>query len=139
MKILLLSHGNLASEMKETVQMILGKTENVDTYSLQVGEDTNAYENEIRSYVTNHQKEGVLIFTDLLGGTPFITSAKVYDSLLEENKDKVRIITGMNLPMLLEVINSVNESSNEEDLSVMAIEAGTRGIVDFIEKRKGNR
>jgi PTS system mannose-specific IIA component len=66
--------------------------------------------------------QGVLIFVDLFGASPFNASARV--AVRYENVD---VITGMNLPMLLETTLN-RESSSLQDLIATATDAGTSGV-----------
>jgi len=127
MRILLLSHGSLAVELINTAKMILGEFEDVHAIELLEGADINQYEQYIRFEIDSSNE--ILILTDLLGGSPFITSCKIYNSLADNRK--VRIVTGMNLPMILEVIN-VRENCTLDELAIVAYEFGKKGIVDFV-------
>ncbi|MEA5027217.1 PTS system mannose-specific EIIAB component [bioreactor metagenome] len=132
MKILLLSHGSLAVEYIKTAKMILGEFDNVQAIELLEGEDIERYEADIKN-VIDHTDE-VLILTDLLGGSPFITSCKIYRYL--SNNKKIRLVTGMNLPMILEVLNTRDNCTMEESANV-AEEFGKKGIVNFFKQMEG--
>lgn len=134
MKVLLLSHGHLAEEVKNTAKMIIGKIENVDSLPLVEGANISDYEQNVASLI--HQAEDILILVDLLGGTPFLTCAKLYHSLNDSEKRHIRIITGMNLAMVLEVMNSM-ETSTLDELCDAALRCGRTGIIDFVKKSEG--
>ena len=89
------------------------------------------YEADIRTALEN--PEPVLVITDLFGGSPLITLAKVYGENPETYRKRVRIVTGMNLPMLLELSTQV-KSASVEQLAEQAVETGHAGIIDFQKK-----
>ena len=101
-KILLLSHGNLAREVWATSRLVLGTVSNVEYLTLPSGTDLTKYETDIRHKV-EEAEDGILILTDIFGGTPFITASRIYASL--EDKERMEIVTGMNLAMVLQVFN----------------------------------
>ncbi|MFI3284464.1 MAG: PTS sugar transporter subunit IIA [Erysipelotrichaceae bacterium] len=131
MKILLLSHGFLANEMKQTASMILGDFAHVTTLSLEEGADIVAYEEKIKSQLD--ECDEMLVLVDLLGGTPFMTCAKIYRSLDDCDKSKFRVVTGMNLAMVLEVINNI-DGSNLQELTNIATSIGQKGVVNVFEQ-----
>lgn len=129
-RILLLSHGNLAREVWATSRMVLGAVSNVEYLTLPSGTDLTKYETDIRHKV-EEAEDGILILTDIFGGTPFITASRIYASL--EDKDQMEIVTGMNLAMVLQVFNFV-ESASVKELKRIAVTAGVEGIVDLKER-----
>lgn len=124
-KLLLLSHGDLAAEMMKTAELILGESKGVETISLPYGNDLTQYKNEIIKIVQS-AKDGILILTDLFGGSPFMISSQVYSEYADEID--MDIITGMNLGMVIQVISAMSDSDVEE-LRKIAISAGNEGIV----------
>ena len=129
MKILVLSHGSLASVLIDTAKMILGEIDDVCAIELLEGADIDLYQQYIRAEIDSAKE--ILVLTDLLGGSPFITTCKIYNSLVDNYK--MRLVTGVNLPMLLEVLN-VRDGCSLEELATVANEFGKRGIVDFVKQ-----
>ena len=129
-KVLLLSHGDLAREICATSNMVLGEMSGVEYLTLPLGTDLNRYEQDIRRKIEDAE-DGLLILTDIFGGTPFITASRVFASL--EDKDRVEIVTGMNLAMAIQVFNFVGNMPVKE-LKKIAVTAGTEGIVDLKER-----
>ncbi len=129
-KVLLLSHGDLAREIWATSNMVLGEMSGVEYLTLPLGTDLNRYEQDIRHKI-EEAEDGLLILTDIFGGTPFITASRVFASL--EDKDQVEIVTGMNLAMAIQVFNFVGNMPVKE-LKKIAVTAGTEGIVDLKER-----
>lgn len=135
-RILLLSHGRLCEEMYGTMKLIVGDAPEFSFILQPANGDMQKYEADIRTALEN--PEPVLVITDLFGGSPLITLAKVYGENPETYRKRVRIVTGMNLPMLLELSTQV-KSASVEQLAEQAVETGHAGIIDFqkkLEERK---
>jgi len=93
---LVVTHGDLARELVRAANRILGPIERLEAVPIGWEEDVDAARKQIQEAVTRvGEAEGVLILTDMFGGTP----ANLSLSFLE--KDKVEIVTGVNLPMLI--------------------------------------
>ena len=129
MKLLLISHGNLAKEVFNVLNMITGSTENVSYMTLPYGVDLEAYKSEIIKHI--EESDQILILADLFGGSPFMIASKIYGT--GKYNDKMAIVTGMNLPMVLEVTSQMNDKTLDE-LKKLAVEIGKEGIVDLSEK-----
>ena len=67
--------------------------------------------------------EGVIVFSDLLGGTPFRTAMVIASAF-----DNVEVLTGSNLPMLIEVGLSRKFESDVKALASQAVNTGKEGI-----------
>lgn len=96
--ILLVSHSNFAEGLHSASKILLGEIPNFKyiTFDDLVGVEN--LKDEIESLIIN-TKSPLLIFTDLKGGTPFNVV-----SILTKNKENIKNIYGMNLPMVLESI-----------------------------------
>ena len=99
--ILVITHGQLGSQLLETARMIGLDSE---TCVLAVSVDPQVSPDALRGRIATAIKEinsgpGVLILTDMFGGTPCNISC----AFLEEGK--VEVVTGLNLPMITEAIN----------------------------------
>ena len=127
---LLLSHGELAKEILATTRLVLGEISGVDFLTLPSGVDLSQYEQDIRRRV-EEASDGILILTDIFGGTPFITASRVYASL--ENKYLMEVVTGMNLAMVLQVCGSLG-SMTVGELKKEVMAAGAEGIIDLKDK-----
>ena len=98
--IILTGHGKIAEGIESSIKLVFGKPEKF--YSINFTEDITPelLEKEIEEKIDElNGEEGVLIFTDIAGGTPFKTA-----SVLSLKKEKVKVISGMNLPMVLETV-----------------------------------
>jgi PTS system mannose-specific IIA component len=120
--ILIVTHGRLAQELLETTKIIVGKSlEHVVPISVGWNDDMADIQKVISSTVTKvDQGDGVLILTDMFGGTPSNIS-------LSFLSDKVEIITGVNLPMLIKIMN-VGDRYKLKELSHLITEQGKKSI-----------
>ncbi|MDT2485070.1 PTS sugar transporter subunit IIA [Enterococcus avium] len=100
--ICVVTHGNFAEGIKNSLEMITGQVENLEILSLYEGQVMEKFQDQAFEVIKRlDQGEGVLVFTDMLGATPFNTVAHIRNKLIEE-KIKCGVITGLNLPMLIE-------------------------------------
>lgn len=104
--IVIATHGTLSDGIKDAAEVIMGNTENIVTVNLNAGDDVEKLGKKINSSILEvNQGEGVLILVDLVSASPYNQSVLVANQLEQDLKDKVYIIGGVNLPMLLEIIN----------------------------------
>lgn len=101
--IILASHGEFANGILQSGEMIFGAQENVKAVTLQPSEGPNDIRAKMEEAIASfdNQKE-VLFLVDLWGGTPFNQA----NALIEGHEDTWAILTGMNLPMLIETYAS---------------------------------
>ncbi|MEG0410990.1 MAG: PTS sugar transporter subunit IIA [Erysipelotrichaceae bacterium] len=126
-KLLLLSHGNLCKEMVETAKLILGDIDCLDYITMPSGIDLACYKADIKAKV-DESEDGILILVDLFGGTPFMTTSLIIGEV--KIKEKIEIVTGMNLPMILQLATSL-ENETLLELKAIALESGKDGISDL--------
>ncbi|WP_419513932.1 PTS sugar transporter subunit IIA [Lactobacillus kimbladii] len=122
--VIICTHGNSAPELLKSAEMICGKQENCQTVSFKEGESLEQLKSEISEKISQ-LKGTVFCLTDLKGGTPFNTLV----SLLKSNPE-MEIITGVNIPMLLELFINRSQLEKEELLSGIT-EAGKTGIYRY--------
>ena len=90
------AHGNLAQELVQTTNFIVGPQESLTALSIDPSRSVEEMQSEIKRAVQKvDQGHGILVLTDMFGGTP----ANMTLSFLEEGR--VEVITGANLPMLI--------------------------------------
>ena len=124
--VIICTHGNSAPELLKSAEMICGKQENCQTVSFTEGESLEQLKSEISEKISQ-LKGTVFCLTDLKGGTPFNTLV----SLLKSNPE-MEIITGVNIPMLLELFINRSQLKKEELLSGI-MTAGKTGIYRYQE------
>ena len=104
--IVIVSHGQLSVGLKDSAEVIIGKSEQIYTVSLTPGEDIQQLGETIKTTIlAANQGEGVLVFVDLVSASPYNQTVININSLEETLQNQVFVIGGVNLPMLLEAIN----------------------------------
>jgi len=95
--IIVVTHGNLGKALIETAEMITGtKIENCIDVSINVNENADGLRDKIKKAIKKADNaEGIIILTDMFGGTP----SNLSYSFLEEGKTEV--LSGINLPVLI--------------------------------------
>lgn len=111
--IILSGHGNFGLGIKEAVTLIAGENENVKVVDFLQGESLLELENKFREvYQEFSELQGILVFTDVIGGTPFKTAVNVsWDSEI-----KVKVIGGTNVAMVLSALDGLDKVDDVEDL-----------------------
>lgn len=125
-KALVLTHSDLAEAFVRAVHLIFGEVELLQYKNLPDNLDSEKYRKEIMQIIQENQDTGVLILTDLLGGSPFLSCSQI----MKEHWNEMEIITGCNLQMLLAIAGDIEEK-NIQELKILALEAGKSGIVDL--------
>ena len=96
--LVLVTHGNLANEFISAMQHVVGKQEQVDGVCIGPEDDMEMRRTEILNKVEKvNSGEGVVVLTDMFGGTPSNLAISIMD------RAKVEIIAGVNLPMLIKI------------------------------------
>lgn len=104
--IVIATHGTLSDGIKDAAEVIMGNSENIVTVNLKAGDNVEKLGNKIKDAILEvNQGDGVMVLVDLIGASPFNQSVLITNQLEQELKDKVYIVGGVNLPMLLEIIN----------------------------------
>lgn len=106
--LVLLSHGNFCKGIKEGAEMILGPQKNIHTIDLKEGESPEHFQTRFLNLTGSLEK--FVVFTDILGGTPYNVA---YKSLLS-SENKFELYTGMNLPMIISYVNAQLVSSSPD-------------------------
>jgi PTS system mannose-specific IIA component len=120
--VLITTHGNLGSEFLKVAEMIRGTLKDVMHISVDQTKSVEDLKKDINAAIKKlDQGQGVLILTDLFGGTPSNLSL----SLLKEGK--VEVVTGVNLPMLLK-LSDTREKMNLKDFANYIKEYGRKNI-----------
>lgn len=94
--VLILTHGGVAPELLAAARVISGDLEAFQALSLDWLDDFDEARRKVGQALERLDKErGVLIFTDILGGTPFNVAMKFRDP------GRVEVVSGVNLPMVV--------------------------------------
>ncbi len=121
--ILILTHGELADEFLKTARMIgLSSEERVMALGVDPSMSPDTLRESLGKVIRDiNDGDGVLILTDLFGGTPTNLSLSFL------NEGKVEVLTGLNLPMVIKAVNS-RETCDVRALARIASEAGKENI-----------
>jgi PTS system mannose-specific IIA component len=120
--LIIVTHGNLAKEFVAALEHVVGPQQQIMTISIAPQDDMEERRNAILAAVKKVDSgDGVVILTDMFGGTPSNLAISVMDSGL------VEIIAGVNLPMLVKLARIREEVSLVEALK-QAQEAGRKYI-----------
>lgn len=96
--VVVVTHGQLAAELVNAAETIVGDLPTFAAVSIGWHDDVEDAREEIRKAIERVQGEdGVLLLTDMFGGTP----ANLAVTFL--GRDKIEVITGVNLPMLIKL------------------------------------
>lgn len=116
--VVVVTHGQLAVELVHGAETIVGDLPHVTAVSMGWHEDTQDARDEIAQAIARVQRDdGVLIVTDMFGGTP----ANLAMTFLEQGK--IEVVTGVNLPMLIKVASMTPQT----DLLAVAREMREHG------------
>ena len=120
--LLIVTHCNLGKELLNAAEFIVGRIEAADAIAVTATTGSESLRNGIKEKVAllDHGA-GVLILTDMFGGTPSNLSL----SFLQE--DRVEVLTGVNLPMVIAIVQ-YRASLKLSELADKAKEAGKTGI-----------
>lgn len=124
--IILTGHGGFASGMYEAAVQIVGKQEQFVAINFPDGMSTDEFEIQLREALMSvDQGDGVIFLTDILGGSPFRLAA-----MLSFASNKAEVITGTNMPLLLEMLLE-RENLDVENFRKLAILSAKNGVTSL--------
>ena len=128
--VLVVTHGQLAQELIEAARIILGRElEETRLQALSIGwnDDLDHSREQVRDAVAAADRgAGVLLLTDMFGGTP----TNLCLSFLEDHS--VEIVTGVNLPMVVKATSLVNETERRHELREVARSVAKKGAESIV-------
>jgi PTS system mannose-specific IIA component len=105
----IVTHGQLASEFLAAAEMIVGQVKHIAAVSIGWHDDVEAASSEIERAIKHvSEGRGVLILTDMFGGTP----TNITSMFLTEGE--VEVVTGVNLPMVIKLASQTEDDSLAE-------------------------
>jgi PTS system mannose-specific IIA component len=120
--LLVVSHGHLAEQLVDAVRTIVGDVEALESVSIgwhdKVEKSSKRIEDAIRRV---ERGRGVLVLTDMFGGTPTNLALTLH------KRDSIEIVTGVNLPMLIK-FTSLRESLELHEAAAQVAERGREAI-----------
>ena len=130
----IVSHGQVANELLAATEAVVGELGHITAVSIGWHDDVDLAKKEIERAIEKVSSgSGVLLMTDMFGGTPTNISAM----FLKE--DEVEIVTGVNLPMVIKLASHAADASLSE-IAKMVEDQGKRSIyrtAALLEPQKG--
>ncbi len=120
--LVLVTHGRLASEFRAALEHVMGKQSQIESITIEPDDDIERRRQDIVDAVaTVNTGGGVVILTDMFGGTPSNLAISVMTS------PDIEVVAGINLPMLVKLATVRGEVPMEEAVA-QAQEAGRKYI-----------
>jgi len=132
--IVLTSHGPMAQGILETSKLFFGDQPQMTARCLNADDNPDEFMEVLREAINEVDTgDGVIVFCDMLFGSPCNCMARIIAEDMES--DKIQVITGVNLAMILQIL-AVREAS---DVSVEELlKSGNEGIADLKAVLKAN-
>lgn len=128
MKLLLMSHGNMAIETLKSAEMILGPINGAKAVGLQPNQGPEDLQAEAEKFISdNPDNEPIVVIVDLLGGTP----SNVVVRLLAAHPE-LKVVSGLNLPMVVNYANQIMMGETFDKATMM--NEAKAGVIDVNEK-----
>lgn len=127
--LVLVAHGPLPEALLESASMIAGEFEQIAKLSLMPGDGLEDLVDRLQAAAEDVDSgDGVLILLDLFGGTPSNAAAMVTQQM-----ENTYAVSGVNIPMLLEVLLSRDHIDDVKSLTDTAYSSGIQGVVNIVE------
>lgn len=120
--VIIVTHGNLGAELLKSAEMIAGEIKGIDSVSLLKEDNPLNFEEKVIQ-VIGKEEDQLLFLADIFGGTPYNTAV----SLLK--KWDAWIVTGVNLPMVLEAATTIEDVEKAKDMAENLLKAWSGRIV----------
>jgi PTS system mannose-specific IIA component len=130
--ILIITHGRFGYELLKSAELIVGHNTHAQALGLDCDSSIDRFKVKVTEAIRNLDKgDGVLVFVDLYGGSPFNAAALNLSEV--DKKFRFECITGVNLPMVLEAL-TMRSNLKIGELKQHCIEAGISGIKDLVKE-----
>ncbi len=127
--VVLISHGDFAPGLESAVKMMVGQREDLVSASLKDGKSVDDFLAELeKALAPITQEDEILMFCDILGGSPLTSSLELLHNrgLLP----KTKVLTGMNMPMVITAM-TMKDNVDLPTLVDMVLMEGKEGISEF--------
>jgi PTS system mannose-specific IIA component len=119
---LVVTHGHLGQELVAAAEMIVGEISHIQAVTIGWHDDVNDAQVDIEKHISEVESgSGVLILTDMFGGTPSNIALSFH------NPGTVDVLTGVNLPMIIKIANQ-KEGDTLQSLARMVRDQGRSSI-----------
>ena len=120
--IVIVTHGRLATEFRAAVEHIVGAQDAIETVPIGPDDDMERRRSDVIDAVAAADRgHGVIILTDMFGGTPCNLAISVMET------GRVEVIAGLNLPMLIKLVR-VRPDASLSDAVAAAADAGRKYV-----------
>jgi len=127
--VILVSHGHFAQGLQSAVMMMTGKRDDILSTSLEEDMGTNDFAENFRKLVEPLTSDDeVLLFSDILSGSPFTTSIEVLNQ--RGLFAKTTVFAGMNMPMVLTAV-LMKDNLEKQDMIEAVLSEGRLGVTLF--------
>ena len=117
------THGRLGAELINTAEFILGKIDPSASVAINGQDSPDDIRKNIEKAVKAQDRgQGVLILTDMFGGTPSNISLSFM------SKEKIEVLTGVNLPMIIKLVQNRDKDMSLKELAQTIGEYGRKSI-----------
>ena len=114
MKYIIATHGKMASGIKNTIEMLLGKHE--DIYAVDAYIEDQDFSKNLQDMLSSIEDRYIYVFTDIVSGSV----NQAVSNMLRDHR--IHLITGINLPVIIECVLR-NKEMNDEELNAVVEEA----------------
>lgn len=129
------THGEFSRELVNSAKMVYGEIDNLHVVTFLPGEGPdNLVEKYEAIIATLPSNQSVLFLVDLFGGSPYNAASRI---LAKRPQDD--IVTGVNLPMLLEAMDASADEESASGLAVIAKEVGELSIKTYHQKEEASK
>lgn len=113
------THGTFSDGLLNAAELIMGKIENIKTLNLLHGDDIEKFHLSILDAIhsVNQNNEGIIIFTDLAGASPYNQATLAIQHIDDSLKHNIYVVSGVNLPLLIEAVNHQYLGTNIHDVA----------------------
>ncbi|CAI2099671.1 EIIAB-Man [Serratia fonticola] len=118
------THGTAAEQLLKTAEMLLGEQANVAYIDFVPGENAETLIEKYNGRISElDTSDGVLFLVDTWGGSPFNAASRI-----AVDKPHYEVITGVNIPMLVETFMARDDNPSFDELVALALETGREGV-----------
>lgn len=129
--VILVSHGGMAKGMVESTTMLIGEQPNLTWITFEPEDGPEDLTEKVEERLKELLKVGeVIVMTDLPNGTPFNCVSRLMEHY------QFRHLTGMNLPMVIDVVSQLSDDARAEELCQGTLEPSKDAIIDVNEWMK---
>lgn len=100
MNFILAGHGNIAVEMKNSIEMIAGEYPNVRAITFQLGDGIETLKDKYLTIINQSTEQPFIIITDIFSGSPYNAAA-----MLAMQSENIEVISGLSLPLCLALLH----------------------------------